>query len=109
MVNGSTFHGIVNVAALTSRRRARRKPVLWAARLETEEGAVECAAFDVSLGGAKLRVEAPVALYRPLLLVFDRFGGLKAEALWRRGTIMGLRFDEPPETVRQMLGDVLSN
>jgi hypothetical protein len=110
MASGSAQNGMVNLAATTGRRRSRRKPVMWAARLETEDSeTAECAAFDVSLGGAKVRVEAPVALYRPVLLVFERFGGLRAEPLWRRGSIMGLRFDEQPEFVRQMLGDVLSN
>lgn len=107
-INGSTIDGMVNGTAFTGRRRSRRKPVLWAARLETEDGAVDCAAFDISLGGAKLRLEARVALHRPVLLVFDRFGGLRAEPIWRRGNTLGLRFGEPPETIRQMLGEMLS-
>jgi len=107
-VNGATLKGLVNGTAAAERRRARRKPVMWAARLETEDGAVACAAFDISLSGARLRLDAPVALHRPVLLVFDRFGGLRAEPIWRRGKILGLRFGEAPETVRQMLGEVLS-
>jgi len=107
-INGTSVNGRVNGSSLAGRRRDRRKPVIWAARLETEEGTIDCAAFDISVGGAKLRLEAPVALHRPVRLVLDRFGGLKAEPIWRRGNTLGLRFGEPPETVRQMLGDALS-
>jgi len=107
-INGTSVNGRVNGSSLAGRRRDRRKPVIWAARLETEEGTIDCAAFDISVGGAKLRLEAPVALHRPVRLVLDRFGGLKAEPIWRRGNTLGLRFGEPPEAVRQMLGDALS-
>lgn len=107
-INGSTIDGTVNGAALTRRRRSRRKPVMWAARLETEDGAHDCAAFDISAGGAKLKLEARVALHRPVLLVLDRFEALRAEAIWRRGNTLGLRFEDTPEAVRQMLGDTLS-
>jgi hypothetical protein len=107
-INGTSINGKVNGSDGPSRRRERRKPVIWAARLETEDGTVDCAAFDISVGGAKLRLEEPVALHRPVRLVLDRFGALRAEAIWRRGGTLGLRFGESPETVRQMLGDALT-
>jgi len=107
-INGTGIKGRVNGASLTGRRRARRKPVIWAARLETEDGTIDCAAFDISVGGAKLRLEEKVALHRPVRLVLDRFGGLRAEPIWRHGNTLGLRFGEPPETIRRMLGEALS-
>ncbi len=45
----------VGGAALADRRRHKRKPVLWAARVETRIGPAECIILDLSLGGAKLR------------------------------------------------------
>lgn len=106
-INGTPVDDLVNGTKWAGRRQQRRKPVMWEARLETEIGAFDCAAFDISLGGAKLRLDAPVALHRPLRLVLVRFGMLRAEAAWRRGKTLGLRFAEPPELVRHMLGEAL--
>ena len=106
-INGKAGTGTVNGKSSQERRRSRRKPVMWAARLETAAGAVECAAFDLSLGGAKLRLDVPVALHHPVRLVLERRGIIGAEAVWRRGSTLGLRFTEPAALVRAVLGDAL--
>ncbi|HZT51963.1 MAG TPA: PilZ domain-containing protein [Stellaceae bacterium] len=105
--NGTITDRMVNGAPAAGRRRSRRKPVMWAARLETEAGDHDCVAFDISAGGAKLRLEARVALNRSVVLVLERFGPLQAETVWRRGTTLGLRFVDRPDAVRRMLGDAL--
>ncbi len=101
-ING-TVAGTVNGASLTNRRGQRRKSVLWPVRLDTEGGSIACTAFDVSLSGAKLRLEGKVALNRPVLLVIERCGAFHAETVWQRGSLLGLRFTEPPERVRERL------
>ena len=107
-INGKAAAGAVNGASLKDRREHRRKPVLWAARLETESGTVDCAAFDLSLGGAKLRLEGAVPLHHPVQLVLERHGVIAAEAVWQRDGTLGLRFTEPAEFVRAVLGDTLT-
>jgi hypothetical protein len=98
LVNGSTWKG---------RRKHKRKPVLWAARIEAEEGSFDCVAFDLSLGGAKLRLKGQLALHRPAKLVLERFGAVAAEAVWRRAGTVGLRFTDTPEEVGRIIGDAL--
>jgi len=98
LVNGTTWKG---------RRKHRRKAVLWSARLEAEEGAFDCVAFDLSLGGVKLRLNARVALHRPVTLVLERFGSLAGELVWRRAGTIGLRFLASSEEVARLLGDSL--
>lgn len=98
LVDGSQWRG---------RRAHRRKPVMWAAQLETESGTFDCSAFDLSLGGAKLRLREPVMLRRPVRLVLKRFGTLEAEAVWRRAGTVGLRFAEPAEIVARIFGGTL--
>jgi hypothetical protein len=94
-------------ASPEDRRIHKRKPVLWAARVETFAGAAECIILDLSLGGAKLRGQAKVAAKQPVTLVIDRFGALRAEVVWARSGHMGLRFTDEPEQVAHILGSTL--
>ncbi|HUZ74248.1 MAG TPA: PilZ domain-containing protein [Stellaceae bacterium] len=106
-IGGKAEAGTVNGTSWQERRRHRRKPVMWAARLETASGVVDCTAFDLSLGGAKLRLDGPVALHHPVQLVLARLGVIAAEAVWQGDGTLGLRFTEPAETVRAVLGCAL--
>ncbi len=97
----------VGGASPSDRRQHKRKPVLWAARVETREGPFECIILDLSLGGAKLRGGAPVAAKQIVTLVIDRFGALRAEVMWARSGHMGLRFADNPEQIAHVLGATL--
>jgi len=106
-INGTKVPGLVNGAEAAEHRVHRRKSVMWAARLETEHGACECSAFDVSAGGAKLRLHGPVTLNSPVRLVLERYGPIPAVAIWRRGATLGLRFTAPEAWIRELLGSAL--
>ncbi len=88
-------------------RRFKRKPVLWAARLETGEGSFDCITLDLSLGGAKLRMATTSPLKEPVSLVLERFGILHAEVAWQRPDTVGLRFTDEPEYIAGILGRTL--
>jgi hypothetical protein len=94
-------------AEFTPLRAHNRKPVLWSARAETGAGAVACIALDLSLGGAKLRLSAPLAAEQIVTLVIERIGSLRAQVMWcaREGAIhsCGIRFTDPPELIARML------
>jgi hypothetical protein len=96
-----------DTASWEERRKYKRKPVLWAAKLETASGRHECITLDLSLGGAKLRVDTTVAPNEQVTLVFDRFGPLRAEVAWVEGGTIGLRFTEDPQRVGNALGGSL--
>jgi hypothetical protein len=89
------------------RRQHKRKPVLWAARVETRNGPADCVILDLSLGGAKLRAPVAVSAKQPVMLVIDRFGALRAEVVWARRGHMGLRFVDAPEQVAHIIGTTL--
>ena len=89
------------------RRQFRRKAVLWAATIETSNGAFDCITFDLSLGGARLRCAQPIGLLEPVTLVIDRFGRFAAEVVWTTPNEIGLQFSEPPEIVATRLGPAL--
>jgi hypothetical protein len=98
---------VVGGATPADRRQHKRKPVLWAARIETRDGACECIILDLSLGGAKLRSAAEVAKQQMVTLVIDRFGALNAEVMWARSGRMGLRFVDEPDQIAHIIGATL--
>jgi hypothetical protein len=88
-------------------RQFRRKAVIWAAKLETDQGTFECITLDLSLGGARLRCTPAVALLARATLVLGKFGRFPAEVVWTTATELGLQFTETPEQVAARFGDVL--
>ena len=95
---------LVGGASPADRRQHKRKPVLWAARIETLDGPSECIILDLSLGGAKVRSPAPVKAKETVTLVIDRFGALNAEVMWARSGRMGLRFVDAPDQIAHIIG-----
>lgn len=91
----------------SDQRKYKRKPVLYGARLETPHGAYDCITLDLSLGGAKLRLNNVVQLKQPVALVLDRFGVLQAEIVWQRPGLVGLRFTDDPDYIGGILGRTL--
>jgi DNA-binding response OmpR family regulator len=82
---------------MTERRRHRRKPVLWAAELETATQRYDCVVLDVSAQGAKVRVAAPLAPQQAVAVIIERFGRLRGEVVWIGHSLAGIRFtDEIP-------------
>lgn len=101
-VNG---HAVLND---DERRKHKRKPVLWSARVETGRDVAPCVILDLSLGGAKLKGTAEGAKTRDrVMLVIDRFGAIPAEVVWARSGHMGLRFTDRPENVAHIIGAAL--
>ena len=89
------------------RRRHRRKPVLWRATLELPAGSVDCIAFDLSLGGARLRIDAPVPMRQRGRLIIERYGAIEVEVAWQRPGEAGVRFLDPPWRVARLIGKAL--
>lgn len=95
-------------AALEQRRHIRQR-VLWAARLETLDGAFNCIMLDVSKEGAKLQLAAPipVTMRQEVNLVIDPMGSLRAEVMWQVSERMGLRFISDHQQVARVIGRAL--
>jgi len=87
------------------RRRALRKRVLWSAQVEAADRLIECAVLDVSLQGARVRIEGESPLPKgPLAIAVSRFGTFQAEVVWRQDRTSGLRFLESIERVADTIG-----
>ncbi|HEX6840279.1 MAG TPA: PilZ domain-containing protein [Stellaceae bacterium] len=77
----------------SEQRRHERQSGLWSAHLETTSGQrLHCLLFDVSQGGARLRVDEPVAVDDILTLVSRRFGTRGVRIVWTGPRQAGIRF-----------------
>jgi hypothetical protein len=88
-------------------RRFRRKPVILASKLETNRGVFDCVALDLSLGGARLRLDENVAILERVTLVLARFGRFPSEIVWRNTREAGLQFCEAPEQIAGRFGTAI--
>jgi hypothetical protein len=81
----------------SERRRHARRSGLWAAQLETAQGARRnCLVLDVSQSGAKLRVEQSAALGELVTLIGERFGTRKGRVVWSGNHRLGILFIDQP-------------
>ena len=92
----------------SEQRRHVRKHVLWAAKLETLDGSIDCIALNVSRGGAGLRLASPMAPQTAGDLTLGSRGRFAARIVWQRSDRMGIRFCAPPDEVASLIGPTLS-
>ena len=85
-------------------RRFRRKSVILASTLETPRGTVQCVALDLSLGGARVRVQEKLEPLEQVTLVLAKFGRFGGQVVWRNATEAGLQFSDAPEEVAHRFG-----
>jgi hypothetical protein len=89
----------------SERRRALRKRVLWSGHVEADNRLLSCAVLDVSLSGARVRLEDEGQLPAgPLAIALSRFGMFQAEVVWTKERMSGLRFLESIDRVADTIG-----
>jgi hypothetical protein len=88
-------------------RRFRRKSVILASKLETSHGVFDCVALDLSLGGARLRLDGSVEILERVVLVLGKFGRFPCEVVWRNATEAGLQFADAPEEIATRFGNII--
>jgi PilZ domain-containing protein len=93
-------------AGTPERRRWQRKRVLWTGQVEATDHLVNCAVLDVSLQGARVRLddESTALPNGPLAIAVSRFGTFQAEVVWTRDGMSGLRFLESVDRVADTIG-----
>ncbi|MGE0733779.1 MAG: PilZ domain-containing protein [Alphaproteobacteria bacterium] len=96
--------GKLNIVPPRDKRASKRRAVVWPARMLQGRVSYACILFDLSTGGAKLRFDRDLTLTRESVLISSpRLGELWADIVHMRGTIVGVRFQGPPEDVAVLL------
>src|SRR6185437_11100388 len=92
------------------RRREQRQFVQCEARLETEGKSFTCTVINLSLGGARLKVGAPLADQQKVRLVIETLN-LQGQVVWQSEAdgirVIGIRFAKMTEPGAQKLKHIL--
>jgi len=72
------------------------------------EGAYNCTVYDLSLGGARVRLVAELNKFQRVRLDFDKLAPLNADVVWRGIGMVGLRFTDDPSYIAGTIGPLLS-
>ncbi len=74
--------------------RGRRWKTKWAARLHTAAAQMPCTVLDVSIAGAKLRIDHALDEGNAVSLFIGNKGAISARVVWRHDDSVGLCFVE---------------
>lgn len=90
------------------RRAFERKNVFWKARLVLPEGAINCVVYDLSMGGARVRLVAQLQKQQRMRLDIEKLSPLNAEVVWLGIGMVGIRFTDDPAFIGRTLGPLLA-
>src|SRR5262245_40419107 len=93
--------------AASNRRKHPRTSVLWPGQVSKPDGRADCLVFNLSAGGAKLRVTEPVQLNTDLTLRIAQFGDFCGTVVWTAKNLVGVRFSTAAAEVAARLGAAL--
>lgn len=91
------------------RRRARRHTVIWSAALAGLAGDSRCLVFNISEGGACLRIDDPMRVPESTRVHIAGVGEFPARRAWTRANRLGVTFLVAPEDMRPILSEALAS
>ena len=84
-------------------RQFRRRSVLWPAKLRVGNHEFTAQVWNVSLGGAKLRVDLPIKEGTATAILIPAKGiEIPAEVVWQSGELLGVFFSFDAERVKDI-------
>lgn len=90
------------------RRVHRRRTVLWPAQLLMKDYSFKCQVWNMSLRGARLKIEVPLAPGTEAALVVLGRTAVDGRVAWVEGELMGFEFLADTSYVRRIFADRLS-
>ena len=93
---------------ITENRQFERHPLMLEAEVSHAEQVIECVIFDVSAGGAKVRlkrasIDAQESPIKRVFLHIPPFGEFEGDIAWTDDDYMGIKFYETHKAVVNML------
>jgi hypothetical protein len=96
-------------AELEDRQRYPRTAVFCSAKLAAAGQTWDCEVLDISVGGAKIRVQSPLDLAPELSLTIGSLGTYAVRVMWQNGQFLGVAFLCDLETSTQLVKEVVEN
>ena len=88
-------------------RKLPRRSVLWPAKLRVGKHDLACQIWNLSLGGARVKVDLPLQEGVKLVLTIAGRGEIPATVAWAKGDLLGVAFDISTKSVRRLFEDRL--
>lgn len=95
--------------ALKAVRKHKRRAVKIAAKVDIEGQEFSCTAYDVSLGGVRLKVDAPVSENENVIVEFKDNLRHIAKVIWISEGFVGLNFNDRPQKIKEHLSGLDTN
>lgn len=94
---------------LKSMRKHNRRAIVLPAELSVDGKKVQCTAYDVSLGGVRLKVDMPVKENSQVIVkIKDKLSEV-ANVVWSAEGFVGLNFAASPAAVKAGLGGLATD
>jgi hypothetical protein len=77
-----------------NRRRNHRLKVLWWGQIDIGTKRLACSVFDLSPGGARVRLPHAFSSQQPARLAMPPFGEFEGEVIWVEDGLAGIQFAE---------------
>ena len=89
---------------MKSMRKHNRKAIVLPAELDIEGQHIDCTAYDISLGGVRLKVGAPLSENSRVIVKIKDKLHQAAKVVWYAEGFVGLHFKEAPNNIKSNLG-----
>ncbi len=90
-------------------RRHRRSAVIWPAVVSTPDGERPCTVMNLSLGGARIKIDRLPAADVALNLRINGVGQFPGRVVWLKGDGAGVEFAVAPEIAARTIGRALQH
>jgi hypothetical protein len=97
----------VSKVGTAENRDFRRRSVLWPGKILIGSHEISCQIWNLSLGGARVRIDLPIQEGTAVKLFVKGRGELPATVIWSREGSLGLEFRTEAGVVRRMFKDRL--
>ncbi len=88
-------------------RDFRRRSVLWPAKILVGAHEFSCQIWNLSLGGARVRIDIPIQDGTDVMLLVPERGEVKARVAWSANGSSGLDFLVGSDVIKRMFKDRL--
>lgn len=88
-------------------RQFKRRSVLWPAKMRVGKHELSCQIWNLSLGGARVKVDLPLQEGVEVIISLAGRGEIPATVAWAKGELLGIAFDVGAEVIRRMFEDRL--
>lgn len=88
----------------SDKRQWKRRRIVWMGKMRIGGYEVDVQVSDISLGGAKIRLDLPLKEGAQVTLFHEKFGTLEGKVVWQSDGQLGLAFNADPAAVAQTLG-----